>query len=72
LKARSFASLDEQQRFLERWEATVADTRIHGTTKRQVGKVFQEVPRASLAAFQGSSANLMTSVLVLRQNPKFG
>ncbi len=49
LKARSFASLDAQQRFLEHWEATVADTRIHGTTKRQVAKVFQDVERAALA-----------------------
>jgi transposase len=49
LKGRSFASLEEQQRFLEHWEATVADTRIHGTTKRQVGKVFMEVERAALS-----------------------
>lgn len=49
LKGRSFASLDEQQRFLEHWEASVADTRIHGTTKRQVGKVFQEVERRVLS-----------------------
>src|SRR3569623_1757085 len=49
LKARSFASLDAQQRFLEHWEATVADTRIHGTTKRQVAKVFQDVARAAFA-----------------------
>jgi transposase len=53
LKARSFASLDEQQRFLEHWETTVADTRIHGTTKRQVGKVFQEVERAALTPLSG-------------------
>jgi hypothetical protein len=31
-----------------RWEATVADTRIHGTTRCQVGKVFEEVERAAL------------------------
>ena len=40
LKARTFASLEAQNRFLADWERTVADTRIHGTTKRQVGKVF--------------------------------
>ena len=30
------------------WELTVADTRIHGTTRRQVGKHFAEVERAAL------------------------
>jgi hypothetical protein len=48
LKGRKFTSLDEQQRHLAHWEQTVADTRIHGTTKQQVGKVFQEVERAAL------------------------
>ena len=48
LKARSFTSLEEQNRFLADWERTVADTRIHGTTKRQVDKVFREVERAAL------------------------
>ena len=48
LKARVFASLEAQNRFLADWERTVADTRIHGTTKRQVGKVFHEVERAAL------------------------
>jgi transposase len=48
LKGRSFTSLEEQNRFLLDWERTVADTRIHGTTKRQVGKVFVEMERAAL------------------------
>lgn len=48
LKGRQFASLEEQNEHLARWEATVADTRIHGTTKRHVGKVFAEVERAAL------------------------
>lgn len=48
LKARSFSSLEEQNRFLLDWEASVADTRIHGTTKRHVGKVFVEVERVAL------------------------
>ena len=39
-----------QNRHLAHWEATVADTRIHGTTKRQVGKVFREVERPALLA----------------------
>lgn len=48
LKGRTFTSLEEQQRHLAHWEATVADTRIHGTTKQQVGKVFAEAERQAL------------------------
>lgn len=48
LKGRTFTSLEQQNCFLADWEAGVADTRIHGTTKRQVGKVFAEVERAAL------------------------
>lgn len=48
LKGRQFASLADENRHLAEWEATVADTRIHGTTRKQVGKVFAEVERAAL------------------------
>ena len=48
LKARKFTSLEEENRSLANWERTVADTRIHGTTKRQVNLVFQNVERAAL------------------------
>jgi transposase len=48
LKGRVFPSLDEQNHFLRDWETTVADTRIHGTTRRQVGKLFAEVEKAAL------------------------
>ena len=48
LKGKSFASLEEQNRFLRDWEETVADTRVHGTTRRHVGKHFTEVERAAL------------------------
>ena len=48
LKARRFHSLEEQNTFLLNWELTVADTRIHGTTRRQVGKHFAEVERGAL------------------------
>ena len=47
LKGRVFDSLDEENRHLLHWETSVADTRIHGTTRRQVGKVFREVERES-------------------------
>jgi transposase len=48
VKGRSFASLAEQNLFLAEWERTVADTRIHGTTRQQVGKRFDEVEKAAL------------------------
>jgi len=48
LKAREFKSLEEENRHLLTWEATVADRRIHGTTRQQVGKHFEEVERAAL------------------------
>ncbi|NJN70833.1 MAG: IS21 family transposase [Nitrospira sp.] len=49
LKSRKFGSLREQNDHLLHWETTVADTRIHGTTRRQVCKVFQENERPALA-----------------------
>ncbi len=42
LKGQRFESLEEAQAYLDRWEARWADTRIHGTTKRQVGAMFAE------------------------------
>jgi len=48
LKGRTFDNLADQNRFLCDWETGVADTRIHGTTRKQVGKVFVEVERAAL------------------------
>ena len=40
LKGRTFASVAEENTFLLDWETTVADTRIHGTTRRHVGQAF--------------------------------
>ncbi len=48
VKGRQFASLAEQNTFLAAWERTVADTRIHGTTRQQVIKAFNEVERPRL------------------------
>lgn len=42
LKGQRFESLDEAQAYLDRWELRWADTRIHGTTKRQVAAMFAE------------------------------
>jgi transposase len=40
LAGRTFASLAALNLFLSNWETTVADLRIHGTTKRQVAELF--------------------------------
>lgn len=48
LKGRVFASLAELNRFLFHWETTIADTRIHGTTKRQVRALFEQAERPAL------------------------
>jgi hypothetical protein len=49
LKGRRFSSLEDHNEFLRHWEMTTADTRIHGTTKQQVAKLFNESERAALA-----------------------
>jgi len=48
LKGHSFAGLPEENQHLWHWELTVADTRIHGTTRKQVGKLFAEVEKPAL------------------------
>jgi transposase len=48
LKGRGFGSLEEENRHLLEWETTVADLRIHGTIRQQVGKVFAAVERPAL------------------------
>jgi transposase len=42
LKGQRFESLEQAQAYLDHWEARWADTRIHGTTKRQVAAMFAE------------------------------
>jgi len=42
LKGRRFESMEEAQAHLDHWEEHWADTRIHGTTKRQVAAMFAE------------------------------
>jgi transposase len=42
LKGLRFESLEEAQAHLDQWEQRWADTRIHGTTKRQVAAMFAE------------------------------
>ena len=42
LQGQRFESVEEAQTYLDRWDAHWADTRIHGTTKRQVAAMFAE------------------------------
>jgi transposase len=49
LKGMRFESLAEAQAYLDHWEERWADTRIHGTTKRQVAAMFAEERPALLA-----------------------
>lgn len=42
LKGMRFESIEEAQAYLDRWDRNWADTRIHGTTKRQVAAMFAE------------------------------
>ncbi|HEV3078839.1 MAG TPA: IS21 family transposase [Gemmataceae bacterium] len=48
LRGHVFASLEEQNQHLLTWETTVADLRIHGTIRQQVGQVFTTVERPAL------------------------
>jgi transposase len=48
LKGHTFTTLEEENQHLLTWETTIADTRIHGTTRQQVGKMFLEVERPAL------------------------
>jgi transposase len=48
LKGQRFETIKEAQAYLDRWEEHWADTRIHGTTKRQVGAMFAEEKPALL------------------------
>jgi transposase len=48
LKGRQFENLEQQNRHLLDWESSIADQRIHGTTRQQVGKVFAQIERPAL------------------------
>jgi hypothetical protein len=48
LKGRTFESLAAQNQHLRQWEEHTADTRIHGTTRKQVDPFFREVEKPAL------------------------
>jgi transposase len=63
LKGRTFSSLADQNRHLQTWEATVADTRIHGTTRRQVKEVFEQAEKPALLPIPASRFDLFQEAL---------
>jgi len=48
LAGKQFESLAAQNLYLAHWESTVADTRIHGTTRQQVSRHFLHVEKPAL------------------------
>jgi len=59
LKGHRFGSLSEENLFLAQWEETVADQRIHGTTRKQMAACFeaeqphlQPLPQSLFPAYQ--------------------
>jgi hypothetical protein len=48
LRGRHFSGLSEENQFLRHWEKTVADVRIHGTTRKQVAALFAQEQKALL------------------------
>jgi hypothetical protein len=48
LKGRVFKSLADENQFLLEWETQVADQRIHGTTKQQVIRLFNDAEQRAL------------------------
>ncbi len=48
LRGRTFSSLSAHNEFLRHWEKTVADVRIHGTTRKQVAMLFAQEQKALL------------------------
>jgi transposase len=63
LKGRTFSSLADQNRHLQTWESSVADTRIHGTTRRQVKEVFEQMEKPALMPVPVSRFDLFQEAL---------
>jgi transposase len=63
LKGRTFCSLSEQNHHLLNWETQVADRRIHGTTKRQVREVFEQMEKSALLPLPPARFDLFAEAL---------
>ena len=63
LKGRTFTSLTQENEHLLNWESSVADTRIHGTTRRQVKEVFEAAEKPALLPLPVSRFDLFQEAL---------
>jgi transposase len=63
LKGRTFTSLAQENEHLLNWEASVADTRIHGTTRRQVKEVFELAEKPALLPMPADRFDLFQEAL---------
>ena len=66
LAGRSFASFEALQRHLAQWMVTVADERIHGTTRERPSVRFQREERAALRALPSRTLAVRTRRLTRR------
>ncbi len=48
LRGHDFHTIAQQNQHLDRWEQSIADTRIHGTTKQHVRQVFEQIEKPCL------------------------
>jgi transposase len=55
LRGEAFPSIEAMNLFLAQWESTVADVRIHGTTKEQVLGRFERLERPALRPLPAES-----------------
>lgn len=62
LKGRTFESIEAQQAFLDHWSRRWADTRIHGTIKRQVQEIFDKEEKAALCPLPPESFPILQIV----------
>jgi transposase len=63
LKGHTFASIADQNRHLLQWESQVADKRIHGTTRQQISRVFEQVEKPALAPLPAMRFELFQEAL---------
>lgn len=75
LKGRKFETIEEQNQFLEKWEANWAAPRIHGRKKRQVLEMFNEekqslkaLPLEGFRYFKGGDRTVSDAGLIQVEN----
>ena len=66
LKGLRFESLQEAQTYLDRWEERWANTRIHGTTKRQVAAMFGSACSGASRRSTASGASVVSASIAMQ------